>query len=132
MSCRSGATDIEEKLPRALNIGLEETQKLHVDGTNRGECYRRTAFERKLTFEPQSSVGSGNLGRIERDDGIRVTYANGARIADLQPLIFGLQGWNDYLRLHPSLVIQWTFRRSMHFQNAAWTISFHGRVESKQ
>src|SRR6266849_11192721 len=102
MSCRSGATDIEEKFPRALNIGLEETQKLHVDGTNRRECYRRTAFERKLTFEPQSSVGAGDFGRIESNDRIRVTYADGARIADLQPLIIRLESRDDHFCQHPS------------------------------
>ena len=50
MSSRSGPTDIKQKFPCTLNIRLKETEQLHVDRTNRGERYRRTAFERKLTI----------------------------------------------------------------------------------
>src|SRR5713226_6056017 len=105
MSSRTSPTDIDQKFPCTLNIGFKETKQLHVDCTDRGERYRRTAFERKLTFKAQSSVGSSNLRRVQRNDRIRVTYANGPCITDLQPLIVALQSWNDDLRLHPSFVV---------------------------
>src|SRR5216684_4807007 len=132
MNSRSGPTEIDQKFSCTLNIGFKETEQLHVDGPNRRERYRRTAFERKLTFEPQSGVGPGNFSRVQPNDRIRVTNPNGSSITDLQPLIVSLQGWNDYLPLYPSFVVQWTFRRGMHFQNAAWSIAFRGCVQGKQ
>ena len=58
--------------------------------------------------------------------------ANRTCIPDLQALIVGLEGWNDYLRLHAGLVVERALSGSMHFQNTPWPIGFRRGVQRQQ
>src|ERR1700758_2379038 len=90
------------------------------------------AFEWELALQPQAGFGSGNLGRIECNDRVRIMDANRTCIPDLQTLIVGLESGNDHLRLHAGLVVEWAIGSCMHFENAAWSIGFRRCVERKQ